>query len=70
MATTRSADRERYWREVIERQEVSGESIVGFCAGEGLSLASFHAWKRRLRPPRRKSGRSTKGNRHRIAIAY
>ncbi len=53
MAKTRSADRQRYWREVIERQQASGQSIVGFCAKEGLSPASFHAWKRRLRQPKR-----------------
>jgi hypothetical protein len=49
MAKARSADRRRYWRETIERQQASGQSIVGFCAREGLSPASFHAWKRRLR---------------------
>lgn len=53
MVMTRSADRQRYWREVIERQQGSGQSILGFCAEEGLSTASFHAWKRRLR---RKTG--------------
>jgi hypothetical protein len=60
MAKTRSADRQRYWREVIDRQQASGESVVGFCAKERLSPASFHAWKRRLRglrhTPRRKAG--------------
>jgi transposase-like protein len=49
MAKTSRADRRRYWQEAIERQEGSGQSIVGFCAKEGLSPASFHAWKRRLR---------------------
>ena len=57
MAKTRSADRQRYWREVIERQQASGQSIVGFCSKEGLAPASFHAWKRRLRRPRRETGR-------------
>ena len=52
MAKARSADRQRYWREVIERQQASGQSIVGFCSKEGLALASFHAWKRRLRRSR------------------
>ena len=56
MAKARSADRQRYWREVIERQQASGQSIVGFCSKEGLSPASFHAWKRRLRRPRRETG--------------
>ena len=53
MAKIRSADRQRYWRETIERQQASGQSIVGFCGQEGLSLASFHAWKRRFRRLRR-----------------
>ena len=57
MAKARSADRQRYWREVIERQQASGQSIVGFCSKEGLAPASFHAWKRRLRRPRRGTGR-------------
>jgi hypothetical protein len=49
MARATNGDRQRHWREVIERQQASGQSIVGFCAKEGLSPASFHAWKRRLR---------------------
>ena len=57
MAKTRSADRQQYWREVIERQRTSGQSIVGFCSDEGLSPASFHAWKRRLGRPQREAGR-------------
>ena len=52
MAKPRSSDRQRYWREVIERQQASGQSIVRFCSQEGLASASFHAWKRRLRPQR------------------
>ena len=57
MAKTRSADRQRYWREVIERQQASGQNIVGFCSKEGLCPASFHAWKRRLRRPKHGTGR-------------
>jgi hypothetical protein len=53
MAKVRSADRRRYWQAVIERQQASGQSIVGFCSQEGLAPASFHAWKRRLRRSRR-----------------
>lgn len=52
MAKTMGADRQRFWREVIDRQRTSGQSIVGFCAKEGLTAASFHAWKQRLRQPR------------------
>ena len=49
MATATNANRQRYWRGVIERQQASGQSIVGFCSKEGLAPASFHAWKQRLR---------------------
>jgi len=49
MVKTSRADRRQYWQAVIERQKASGQSIVGFCAKEGLSPASFHAWKRRFR---------------------
>jgi hypothetical protein len=59
MAKARSADRQRYWREVIERQQASGQSIVGFCSKEALAPASFHAWKRRLRRPKRETGRKS-----------
>jgi hypothetical protein len=59
MAKARSVDRQGYWREVIERQRASGQSIVGFCSKEGLAPASFHAWKRRLRRPRRGTGRTS-----------
>jgi hypothetical protein len=52
MAKASRADRRRYWQAVIERQQASGQSIVGFCSKEGLALASFHAWKRRLRRSR------------------
>ncbi len=38
MAKTRSEDRRRHWQEAIERQQASGQSIVGFCAKERLSL--------------------------------
>jgi len=57
MAKTRSADRQRHGREAIERQQASVRGIVGVCTKAGLSPASFHAWKRRLRRPRHEAGR-------------
>jgi hypothetical protein len=57
MARASRAGRRRYWQAVIERQRASGQSIVGFCAKEGLSPGSFHAWKRRLRRAGPKTGR-------------
>ena len=52
MAKASRAGRRQYWQEVIERQQASGQSTVGFCSKEGLAPASFHAWKRRLRRSR------------------
>ena len=60
MAKTSIADRRRYWRETIDRQQASGQSIVGFCGKEGVAPASFHAWKRRLRRPERETGKAAK----------
>ena len=37
------------WQQRLERQPASGLSIVAFCRREGVSDASFHAWKRKLR---------------------
>lgn len=51
MARIKSKERQQYWREVMERQQASGQTIAAFCGQEGVSSASFHAWKRRLRPP-------------------
>lgn len=37
------------WRQRIEKQRRSGRSIAEFCRSEGISQASFHTWKRKLR---------------------
>jgi transposase-like protein len=37
------------WERRIERQRRSGLSIAEFCSQEGVSPASFYAWRRRLR---------------------
>ena len=39
------------WRQRTERQRTSGLSIVAFCRKEGVSPATFHAWKRKLHGP-------------------
>ena len=36
------------WRERLERQGVSGQSVVRFCARERVSTASFYRWRRLL----------------------
>lgn len=46
----RSADVEvvRQWRDRVGRWRRSGLSIVEFCRREGISQASFFAWRKRL----------------------
>jgi hypothetical protein len=44
--------RQDAWRQRIQRQRESGQTIAEFCRTEGVSLASFHAWKRKLRVDR------------------
>jgi transposase len=38
------------WRQRLQRFECSGLSAVAFCTKEGVSVPSFYAWRRRLRP--------------------
>jgi len=42
------ADVRRAWVERLTRFPASGLTPAQFCAHEGVSLASFYAWKRRL----------------------
>ena len=44
----RSATKERYWRTVVRRHTRSGQTVREFCRGQGLSEASFYAWRREL----------------------
>ena len=37
------------WERRISRQQRSRLSIAEFCGEEGVSSASFYAWRRRLR---------------------
>ena len=39
---------EGMWRERLVRFQDSGLTIGAFCEREGVSVSSFHAWKRRL----------------------
>lgn len=36
------------WRDVVERQEQSGQSISEFCRRESLTENSFYRWRRLL----------------------
>ncbi len=44
----RDLAKEQRWREVLARQVASGLSGRAFCRREGLSEASFYAWRRTL----------------------
>ncbi|REJ98517.1 MAG: hypothetical protein DWQ35_00505, partial [Planctomycetota bacterium] len=44
----RSVEKESFWRSVIEEFAASGLSVRTFCGREGLSEASFYAWRRTL----------------------
>jgi len=52
MARPKDLDLEHTWRRRLRRQAASGLSIPAFCAREGVSSASFYAWRRRLAGPR------------------
>jgi len=42
----RDAGKERFWREVLERQAASGLSVRAFCRREKLTESAFYAWRR------------------------
>lgn len=49
MARRRGDEAVAFWRSLVERQAASGLSIWRFCDRAGVSTASFHAWKRKLK---------------------
>ena len=52
MASKKSGERETLWRGILRRQAQSGLPICRFCAVEGISEASFYAWRKKLRERR------------------
>ncbi len=42
------ANREQFWRDLIERQRQSGQSICEFCESEVVSQPAFYSWRKRL----------------------
>lgn len=50
MAKGKSRDRakERSWRRHVRAQQVSGQSVPGYCRERGLSSAGFYWWRREL----------------------
>ncbi len=45
----RDPKRERFWRDMLRRQQRSGLTARAFCAKEQLAETAFHAWRRTLR---------------------
>jgi hypothetical protein len=45
----RDLQKERYWQEVIKRQEQSGQSVMEFCRGESISESAFYRWRSELK---------------------
>jgi len=44
----RSAEKEEFWRLVIQEQRQSGLSVRTFCQAEGVSVPSFYAWRKKI----------------------
>jgi hypothetical protein len=51
MARPKDVVLEHTWRLRLKRQTTSGLSIAEFCEREGVSTASFYAWRRGLTAP-------------------
>lgn len=56
MARRRGEEAVAFWRGMIERRAASGLSIWRFCQRAGVSTASFHAWKRKLKSQSKSAG--------------
>lgn len=59
MARRRDGSARREWRERLKRFQRGGATVAAFCRAEGVSTASFYAWRRRLEGPARRM-RSTR----------
>lgn len=44
----RDLEKEREWRERVQKWRRSGESVRAFCGREGLRESAFFAWRREL----------------------
>ncbi len=49
MSASRDAEKEAFWRMVVQEQQKSDLSIRDFCRTEGLTESLFYAWRRELR---------------------
>jgi hypothetical protein len=44
----RSAEKEEFWRLVLDEHQRSGLTAKAFCEQQGISVPSFYAWRRKL----------------------
>jgi transposase-like protein len=44
----RSAEKEEFWRLVLDEHRRSGMAIKAFCQQQGVAQASFYAWRRKI----------------------
>ena len=42
---------EPFWRDLIARWKVSGQTVAAFCAAHRVSQATFYSWRKRLAAP-------------------
>jgi len=63
MAKSCDAVKERYWRDVFQRQGASGLGVRQFCVQEGLPEHRFHWWRRTFRQRGIQDGSVARGNR-------
>lgn len=59
----RDPDKEAFWRLAVSEQRCSLMSVRGFCRREGLSEASFYAWRRELQKRDAEVGEAAEGGR-------
>ena len=45
----RSAEKEAFWREVLQQYQRSGLSVRSFCERKGIAEQSFYAWRKKLK---------------------
>lgn len=55
MARTNSAERRRFWRELLAKRAALGLSVAQVCEEAGVSQATFYAWQKRLQSARQRS---------------
>ena len=65
------SEREQVWRELIESQPWSGQTVAEWCEGASVSIASFYRWKKLLAEPqgarRRRSAVPASGSKKRTS---